>query len=502
MILDQLLARASGYASATLEADSLKGGMVSFSFPDVIQQVRGLQEQLTAAGFRPGHQVGIKAGNSLEWVLWDLAVTTLGGVIVALPDELRVNNADALLEEHDLALLAHGCEFTTFNTGAVIDLTRSPFDLTGKQVRPSARGAANPDLLTKVYSSGTTGHLKGLLISRAGTEHLVTRFIADFALGYSDHHLIFLPLSNFQQRMSVYGCLWSGASLRFTVFTNIFNALKTFAPTFLISPPVLYENLDRIYRPDLDGGARLKEGLGGRMRFLITGMAPIRRAVLQSFNQAGVELLEVYGVTETGMIAWNLSGQNRIGTVGRGIWPEDLLLDDEGQILIRRALPLSLGYFSGDATATANVFCADGIIATGDIGSIDESGWVTLRGRIKDIVITPGGKKFHPSEVESAFLTVAGVQQVAIVNSQAQFFTAVIITDGVDDQERLQAINRSLSVVNEGLEAYKRVQRLVFADQPFTVGNGCLTGNLKINRKGIHTLYRHQIESQSTALVP
>lgn len=493
MQFDQLLSRAAKHTASSLSISAASGAWKSVSFPELVADVATLCDRLAASGLRRGHQVGIKAANCYEWVVWDMAVTSLDAIVVAIPEELPATSASRMVIEHGLALLAHSADGVIEDHPSAI---RLPWSGAAVPLAQTAVVLDRHDLLSKSFSSGTTGKLKGLLISRSGTELLVSRFLTDFGVGATDRHLIFLPLSNFQQRMSVAGCLWAGASLSFCHFTQVFQALKSFEPTYLIAPPILYENLNRIYHPSKDSGSALKKGLGGRTRFLITGMAPIRASVVEAFNRVGIELLEVYGATETGMIAWNRPGDNRVSTVGKRIWPDDVRIAPDGEVIIQRQHPLSLGYFQdpdGDGDA---VFRHDGTIATGDIGTLDADGRLRLLGRKKDIIVTAGGKKFHPSEIESKILALDGVRQAAILQDALdQSVTALIIVDDGQDAQLLRTIDGQVASLNTVLEPYKRFQRVVFAYEPFDLNNGCLTRNLKINRKGIYAHFEQQIRT-------
>lgn len=432
--------------------------------------------QLTAAGVRAGHLIGLRAPNSIDWVTWDLAALTVGAVIKAFPESQEVPDAREFLDRHGLALLI------TDDPPTGVPAVIAPDGAPGADVVPAtATRTARADLHSLVYSSGTTGQLKGLEISAKGTEYVINLFIDRFQVTDADRHLIFLPLSNYQQRLSVYCCLWLGADLVLTPYQRVFNAIRTARPTFLIGPPVFYDTLLQLYRKT--GQGTLADFLGGAVRFLITGMAPIRRATLEAFWADGVPLLEAYGMTETGMIAWNTPDDHRVGTVGRLIDPSAVVFLPDGELVIHRSAPLSSGYFDHDEQAAAEVFLPDGGIATGDYGDLDADGYLTLVGRKKDVIALGSGRKVHPAQVESAFTGIEGVAEFVVVPTPESGRLGAIVTPTIPDDADLSArIRAAVDAVNQGLDPSERVTSLVFSPTPLGSDQRFLTGNLKLSR--------------------
>jgi long-subunit acyl-CoA synthetase (AMP-forming) len=325
-----------------------------------------------------------------------------------------------------------------------------------------------------------------LLITRRGAEDLATEFIDTFGITQEDRFLFFLPLSHFQQRLSVYMCLYSGTSVMHTPYTHVFHDIPRFQPTFLLNPPVFYETALATLLPRLSVAGReektLNAGFGGKVRFMITGMAPTRRNVLEAYQRLGVPLLEAYGITEVGSVTWNVPGDNRIGTVGRPLRNHRITLAADSEVLVRARNPLSKGYFEAEEGETERTFLPDGSIATGDAGEFVD-GHLVLKGRKKDIIITGAGVKFHPAELEERILTFEAVKQAVVISdSRRGDVVAVMSVDDPHDSQLIASADRLVQQINDSMPTYKRIARTVLTRTRFTVDNGMLTRNLKPNR--------------------
>jgi long-subunit acyl-CoA synthetase (AMP-forming) len=345
-----------------------------------------------------------------------------------------------------------------------------------------------------VFSSGTTGKTKGLVISAAGTEHLLDLYHEAFGVEAGERFLTFLPFANYQQRMIYYFCLWHGVGFVSVPFPQLFAGLKKHRPTFVIAPPILYESLHALTRASVGTRladdatalrAKLHELTGGNVRYLITGMAPIKRATLDFFWAHGLSLYEAFGITEAGMVAWNKPCAVRVGTVGRPAEHGSVTLSDEGEVIVTREALLSFGYFESSDEDARSTFRGPNSVATGDIAAFDADGFLTVIGRKKDAIITKNGEKFHPEPIESAIHRDPRVNVAVVLASERAGLAAVISTRHHADAGALAALRAHVDTVNADLPAQQQVRQLVFTDRDFTVENGLRTRNLKLNRRAI-----------------
>lgn len=494
MNFEQLFTQAGAFTSARISARRASGEDCVVSFEEFLGQAGQLAEKLASSGLAAGTQIGLQAANCYEYLLWDLAAVKIGAVIHAVPEELQPDTLAAIAQKQSIALWV--CENPANIAGLPNKVSLS--DTLAVEDVPVDRNAvpvADADLHSRVYSSGSSGYLKGLNISRRGTEVLVSDFISAFDLGETDSHLIFLPLSNYQQRLSVYGCLWTGASFKVSRPATVFQDIGRYKPTFIIAPPAIYENIYNLCGRSADAKEKLAAFLGGNIRFMITGMAPIRFDVLKAFNDHGFPLLEAYGVTETGVIAWNTKQNQRVGSVGRPVHPEHVQLTEDSEIIIRRPFPLSRGYFDSTESDSANTFLADNSIATGDIGAIDADGYLTLNGRKKEIIVTSSGAKFHPEELERSLSSLAEVKHCIVLMSKSDGrLVAVLFVSAQGDDAVASSIQSGIQAVNATLPDYKKIHRWVLTEAVPSIENGMLTRNLKYDRKGTYSHFRAEIE--------
>ena len=469
------------------------------TFNDLYDDTLATVERLRALGVGPACRVGLCVPSHYAFMVWDLACLALGCVSVALPNERPAPDADlkGVIQRHRLTLLAIDPAWRPADTDDIERLV--DIDPSFKAPLPRHALAAIPmddraGTHSLVFSSGTTGKTKGLIISAAGTEHLLDLYHDAFGAVAGERFLTFLPFANYQQRMTYYFCLWYGVDFVSVPFPQLFAGLKKHQPTFVIAPPILYESLHTLTRasvgPKLADDApaqraKLHELLGGNVRYLVTGMAPIKRATLDFFWTHGASLYEAFGITEAGMVAWNKPGAVRVGTVGRPAEPGSVTLSEEGEVIVTRDALLSFGYFESSEEDARTTFCGPHSVATGDIAEFDDDGFLTVIGRKKDAIITKNGEKFHPEPIESAIHRDPRVHVAVVLASERVGLAAVISTRHHADPDAITALRAHVDTVNATLPAQQQVRQLVFTERDFTIENGLRTRNLKLNRRAI-----------------
>jgi long-subunit acyl-CoA synthetase (AMP-forming) len=506
MQLAEILGRLSGRNNTlTFLADN--GEETIKSFHDLSTDTQILIDALQCAGVVPGARVGILAPNSYAWVMWDLALIAQGCISVALAQEKPGETPAQLVARHQLALLALDPvwgDATEADLPYVVDIYQ-PSLAAGKRARPGPLLEHTPDTHSLVFSSGTTGRTKGLIISAPGTENLVGLYAQAFGVVEQERMLTFLPFANYQQRMTYYLCLYYGADFVYVPFPRMFAGIKKYQPSFMIAPPVFYEAMQNMAmvgpKPTADAdpaqiqsaiSARLAGLLGGHMRYMITGMAPIKRQTLDFFWRHGVALYEAFGITEAGMVAWNKPGQIRVGTVGKPAETDTVSLNEEGEVIVTRKALLSLGYFDAAEEDIRSTFIGPNSVATGDIAEFDQDGFLIIIGRKKDAIITKAGEKFHPEALESGIGADPAVKVAVVMGGDnLPGITAVVVIGDCDNAEVNDRIKAQIGTMNVGLPVFQQVKRVMFTAQEFTIDNGLRTKNMKLNRKAIAAAYQN-----------
>ncbi len=502
-----------------------KGRVVRRDYPTVRKDVDKAIERLKGYGVKAGMRVGIRATNCYPWIVYDIALLELRCVSVAFTEDFFPTPADELAEKYKLALiLGYSKDKPHLDSPKGLVALMDTDGPEGVKADDSHPLEVDPDFEcpSLIFSSGTSGRIKGLRVSRRGAESTINAFTSRIEPRPDDCLLMFLPISNYQQRMMCYAAFWFGFDLILTDPQRLFRALKELHPTLFVGPPLLYETIEgklynlpkwkklaaeyggrlieKIPSADLRKKAAQKlygeiyEALGGRMRFMITGMAPIKRSTLQLFARMQLPLFETYGLTESGPVALNVPGQNKMGSVGKPVEPGSVEIAEDGEIIVKKKFPQSLGYFDVPAEDQVATFLGDGRVATGDIGRFDEDGYLYLVGRKKEIIITPGGVKVHPEVLEGDIDASPDVAKSVVFGGVGlQTLVAVISVRGSLEAEIKDRVERHVDAVNAKHPSAIRVGKTVFTDTQFTRENGLLRPNLKLDRKKIQEYFAKDI---------
>jgi long-subunit acyl-CoA synthetase (AMP-forming) len=382
------------------------------------------------------------------------------------------------------------------------------------------------DVCTVIFSSGTSGQIKALLLSRAGVDATIDALAKDWELGDDDGILVALPLSIFQQRLMIYAALRKGTQILLTDPANLFRSFKVLRPTVVLGPPALVETaesrflalpprrrrvllaLSRGLRivPAARLRARLRrrlfrdtsEAFGGRIRVLLTGSAPAKRSTLEFYELAGLPLFQAYGLAEVGFIAWNRPGRNRLGSVGRPLIPASVSIAEDEEILVSTPHPQALGYFGLNRAEAELTFLPDGRIATGDLGRLDRDGYLYITGRKKSVILLQSGEKINPEPLELELSRTADVERAVVLGGGELRGLAAVVAIAADcSAEREAALRAELRVViddlNSRVKPASRIVRWIVTRAAFRPETGLLTRNLKIDRRAVHRHFEAEL---------
>jgi len=419
------------------------------------------------------------------------------------------------------------------------------------------------DLATLIYTSGTTGNPKGVMLTHNNFVSNVKQILADFSdyVTENDVFLSFLPLSHSLERTSGYYLAMSvGAKIAYAQdFSTIQENLAEVRPTCMVSVPRLYEkihsgilskvsdakgikkslfnwsmnvaakNLPYVCQDKKPGGllgkkvdiadkiiwSKLKETLGfDRLRLAVSGGGPLAVSDAEFFLGMGIVILEGFGLTETTPVTnVNRPGIIKPGTVGPPLKNTKVKISDEGEILIKGPQVMK-GYYKNKA-ATKEVFTKDNFFRTGDIGIIDEMGRLAITGRIKDIIVTAGGKNISPQNIENSLKESKYIEQVAIIGDKRKYLSALIIpafdevkkwakrkniqftdnTDLIKKSEVNELISNEIDKYTKNLARVEQIRKFKILDAEWSQETGELTPTLKLKRRIIDEKYAKEIES-------
>lgn len=497
----------------------------------VLRDVLAVAGHLTASGVRPGMRIGIRGHNSYEWLVLDLALLHIGAIAVAIPipDFADRSNAE-VSRQYGLTTMfaASQGRFASDDDAIVVPLEKL-LDLppvAPLSEVPPPQGERVPlddrEVFTLAFSSGTTGRVKCLLLAWSGVEALIEAYSATYPLRPSDRIMIALPLSTFQQRYLSYLAIRYDCGIVLTTAAHFLLALPAARPTILLGPPNFYDfvearyrNLGRRRRALLDRAASaavllpspalrrrwrrfvfrsLHAMYGGSMRLMLVGSAPVREGMLRFFARAGFELYQIYGMTETGFLTWNRPGANRIGSVGRDTYPGTVFLGKDGEVLIRHPWHVCVGYEGEPADEVAKVLRGDDVIATGDLGQFDGDGFLYLKGRKKNIIVTTGGQKIQLEDLESDLCRAAGVSQAALCSIGDEPGLAMVAWYEGDASAVRAALRSRLDQVNARLGPDVRIRRVALIEGVLAPDSPLLNRNLKLNREVARAASAHLLQ--------
>jgi long-chain acyl-CoA synthetase len=428
----------------------------------------------------------------------------------------------------------------------------------GRDFREKTRAITTNNLATIIYTSGTTGEPKGVMLTHA---NLVSNMVAGakvLGVMHEDVALSFLPLSHAFERLVSYIYLFSGVTICFAEsLDTIRRDIVEVRPTVMTGVPRVFEKLhariiekglaesgikrsifqwavdigQRHGREQLGGEpagvlvqlqaaladrlvfAKIRENLGDRVRYLVSGSAPLSMSIAAFFQGVGLPIIEGYGLTETSpVLTVNPPGRARIGTVGPAIPGVELRIADDGEILARGP-NIMQGYLNKpEATAEA---LKDGWFHTGDVGTLDAEGYLTITDRKKDLLVTSGGKKIAPQPIEAILKRNPLVAEAVLLGDRRKHAAALIVPDFAALERRLKELGRPpapraelvtradvvalyqeiVDALNRDLAQFERVKKIAVLPNEFSIDSGELTPTLKVKRKIVEQRWRDLIET-------
>ena len=405
-----------------------------------------------------------------------------------------------------------------------------------------------------LYTSGTTGDPKGVVLTHNNIASNVRASVRILPIGDTDNTVSFLPLSHILQRMVDYLFFWTGCRIGYPrSLDTLIVDLKKLEPTVVVSVPRIYEKIyngvmdarglkkkiidwavgvaDRAADVRLAGGdvsgmlalryaiadrlvfGKVKDAVGGRLRFFVSGGGPLAPALNRFFYSIGLTILEGYGLTETSPVTnVNTVEDFRIGSVGKPLPGTEIRIADDGEILIRGPQVMK-GYYN-KPEATAAVLDEEGWFATGDIGEIDEDGFLRITDRKKDLLVTAGGKNVAPQPIENRLATHPLVEQAIMVGDRRRYCSLLVVpaiapleawaasngiswstkTELLSNPRVVEHVQRELLGMLSDFAPYEQPKKVALLEDEFTVENGMLTPTLKVKRRVVHDRLKPVIE--------
>jgi len=557
--------------------ESLEAGtMRSYSTAEFISTAESLALGLMELGIAPGDKVALASGNRAEWAIVDQAVLRIGAVVIPIypttsADDYAyilehsaskvffVSNAEVLAKAQQaktkVAGLQHVFSFDQFADASHWKELLGKGEAAREKLQDYKAAVKGGDLATIVYTSGTTGRPKGVMLSHHNILSNVEASAPRLPVERGSRAISFLPLCHIYERMLMYLYQRAGMQVRFNesleelgarikenrphVFTavprlleKIYDAILTKGEALTgIKRGLFFWALDLGERYEVSGTSwwyrlqlkvarklvfsKWREALGGEVRCVASGSAALQERLARIFNAAGIPLMEGYGLTETSPVVSVNDARNdglRFGSVGKPIEHVQVRIAADGEILIKGP-NVMLGYYK-EPVLTSEVLEPDGWFHTGDIGVITTEGFLRITDRKKEMFKTSGGKYVAPQVIENLLKSSRFIEQVMVIGENRKFPAALVVPSfkflkdycalkgipfespeqAIKDERINERIFAAVQKLNAGLGHWEQVKRIALLPAEWTIDGGELTPSMKLRRKPIMAKYAAQVE--------
>ncbi len=555
-----------------------RGEWRSFTAKEFRDKVVAIAKGLIARGVMPGDSVSIVAHTCWQWTALDMAIMSIGALTVPVyetnsPAQVSMifNDSNVIMafaeddgQRDKIESVRGECPDLgdVYVIGldaidAMVEYGHAVSDAEFYEREQSVKGA---DLATIVYTSGSTGTPKGIELTHANFIFITYSGVAtmpDIAMKPNRRLLLFLPLAHVFARYMQFFCFAGNVSLGLSSnLKTILVDFKAFKPTFILAVPRIFEKIynaasqkageglkgrvfagaaqtarDWSHAQQSGGGVPLMLGLrhalygrlvyssimdvfGGHVEYAVSGGAPLDSSIAHFFNGVGLPLLEGYGMTETcAPSSVNPTSGYRIGTIGLPMQGVTMGVDEDGELCIKSPA-VCAGYHNNPDVTKRQI--VDGWLHTGDLGSIDEDGFVSIVGRKKDLIITAGGKNVSPGEMEASIMTSPVVSQCVMIGDRKPFIAAIIALDLAETNTWLASkgaepvsdlreasgnpivraeVERAVNKANELASRAESIRKFEIVPDEFTEENGLVTPSMKARRQAVMDHYRTLIDT-------
>ena len=543
---------------------------------EVEEEIRATAKGLIASGVQIGDRVAIMARTRYEWTILDFATWFAGGVVVPIYDTSSAEQIDWILNDsHSVAIIvetpalaelvktvqpSHTRHMWTM-TEDVLTVLREAGKHIGDDEIDRRRNALTPaSLATLIYTSGTTGKPKGVQLSHANFLSEcgnVVQGASELFLKPGGSTLLFLPVAHVFGRMVQIGSISAGLHMAHCSdpVGRLPMDLASFKPTFVLAVPRIFEKIYNgaeakaeaagkgdifrkaaavaiAYSEALDKKkvspilklkhglfdklvySKIRAGMGGRVEAAISGGAPLGARLGHFYRGAGVTVLEGYGLTETTAGATlNLVGAQRVGSVGRPIPGTSVKIAEDGEVLLRGPIVMD-GYWQNQA-ANDEVFDSERWFKSGDLGKLDEDGFLYIVGRKKELIVTAGGKNVAPAVLEDRLRAHPLVSQCMVVGDNQPFIAALVtldpdalkawvannkkdgaaIGDLVNDPDLIAVVQTAVDEANKAVSKAESIRKFTLLTTDFTIAGGHLTAKLSVKRHVVAKEFAKEIDA-------
>ena len=505
----------------------INGNNQEFTWSQVGEEARKVCSYINSFNFPKKSKIAILSKNCAHWIITDLAIMMSGNISVPIYANVNGKTAKYILEHSESVMLFLGkleeddwkqmknyipkniekVDYGFYN----LDSNFTKWDSIISEYKPTDKvfNISLNDIITIIYTSGTTGIPKGVVLNYKAAATATKNLDLLFPLNENDRFISYLPLSHIAERaLGEHGGILSGGKIFFV------ESLETFVENLKYCKPTIFFGVPRIYTkfmtkilsifpqrainiimkiPILNNifSFIIRKALGlNKSRICITGAASIPKSTLEWFDRFKLKIYEAYGMSENSACSHgNYPGNIKFGTVGKAMPDTDIKITEQGEITMKNDCIMQ-GYFKEKDLTKKTI--RNGYLHTGDKGKIDEDGYLTITGRIKDIFKTAKGKYVAPNPIEMKLSKNTFIEQVCVVGENlAQPIALVILSEGKKIASDLKySFENLISSINDQLENHERIKKIVVLKDIWSIENNILTPTLKIKRNVIEDKYK------------
>lgn len=503
----------------------LPGDVRTWTYSQAGQEMRKIANSLLSLNLPPRSRVAILSKNCAHWMMADFAIWMAGHISVPIYPTLSANAIRQILEHSESKVIFVGKldEYEGQKKGIPAGIQKVSFDAYGikegwiwsdllekhKAIQNNPLFDRN-EVATIKYTSGTTGMPKGVMLSMHSIDNALSHARGILRTGPNDRFFSYLPLSHIAERMLA-ECftIYNGATVYFSESLDKFAGdLAHAQPTIFLAVPRIWAKFKEKITEKLPQKrlstlltipivssivkSSIKKKLGlSKATLTASGASPMPLDLLEWFQKLGITIKEIYGMTEN--LAWATGNVEhvRFGTIGKPWANVQFRLGDENEIQTKSD-SVMLGYYKSPEL-TKEVFTSDGFLRSGDVGMIDEDGFITITGRIKDMFKTDKGKYIAPLPIELKLSANTDIEQVCVVGMGVPQPMALMVLSAAGRAKSKEEISASLAKalgeVNKDLENYERLHAAVIMNGDWTIENGLLTPSLKVKRNEVEKIH-------------
>ena len=555
----------SGDRPLVARKSSLSGDWQEVSARAFGEEVAHVAAGLIGMGLEAGTTVGIMAHTSYDWFLLDMAIARAGLISVPIYETSSAEQVEWIVTDSDVRVvitesgtlaelvrgavagIGHTVRVLALDSDAITTIVQAGSGVSPSQVDQRTNALTVDDVYSIIYTSGTTGRPKGVELTHrnaVGIPYHGVRYLPGVLWGDNVRLLLFLPLAHVYARcLQLLSLAGEGVLGHTPDARTLLPDLQSFAPSYILAVPRVLEKIYNAADAKAGSGAKLKlfrwaakvaiaysraldtpqgpsgslrrahavadrlvfrkiRGLmGPNARFIISGGGPLGQRLGHFYRGLGLVILEGYGLTETiGPVSVNTDWLNKIGTVGPPVCGNEIRIGEDDEIQVR-----GLGVFStyhNNPSATAEAFTADGWFCTGDIGALDDDGYLRITGRKKELIVTAGGKNVAPAQLEDRLRGHPLISQVLVIGDGEPFISALItldkdmlpqwlrnhglpamdVVEASSHPQVLAALDRAVARTNRAVSRAESIRTFRVLATDFTEANGLLTPSLKVKR--------------------